>query len=569
MSHCPSCGRYVGPYETCPYCGARLTGRLSIRVVKIVAVLLTTVGLFLLWLAATHAEIPLITIGQAGATMNMAYVRLEGHCTRPPTYDPESDYLSFWIEDDTGAIRVSAYRAETRRIIAAGRVPALGDLVDVAGTLRVREDFLALTINVPEQLHITRAAPEERAIGDLVPEDQYRRVRVRGEIREIYRPYEGLTLVTIRDGSGSVPIALSDDLLALSGISGTLPFTTGQTVEVEAAVSLYDETPQLVPASVADIIPLAQPLVVAAPVHLGDLSPADEGRLVFVRGRVSDLDPFSAGLKFTLDDGSGEITVLLWQSLYEELPQRDALDIGAEVEVQGEISVYRGRLELLPELPSDVRILSPGAAPVETTVAALTPDDIGAVVTLRGILGSPQTFSAGVKYPLDDGSGQIILLLWSDVLRDAPPYLGAGARVVVTGQVSEYQGALEIVPSRGADVELVEPAALPPEEPTPPAPENVPVPIGDLTAADVGQTLTLSGRLGEREDFSKGVKFPLSDGSGSIVLLLWQNVYDALPAADRLTAGAVVTVTGRIEEYRGTLEIIPAADGVQVAGGSR
>jgi hypothetical protein len=56
---------------------------------------LATVGLAVLWLAATRAEVPLIQIGQAGATMNMAYVRLEGHCTKAPTYDPESDYLSF------------------------------------------------------------------------------------------------------------------------------------------------------------------------------------------------------------------------------------------------------------------------------------------------------------------------------------------------------------------------------------------------------------------------------------------------------------------------------------------
>jgi len=55
------------------------------RLVKTVAVLLSTVGLILLWWMATRAEVPLISIGQAGATMNMAYVRLIGHCTRPPS----------------------------------------------------------------------------------------------------------------------------------------------------------------------------------------------------------------------------------------------------------------------------------------------------------------------------------------------------------------------------------------------------------------------------------------------------------------------------------------------------
>jgi hypothetical protein len=157
MSHCPSCGRYVGPYEACPYCGACLVGRTPIRVVKIVAVLLATLGLAALWFAATCAEVPLVKIGQVAATMNLAYVRVGGRCTRSPSYDPESGYLSFWIEDDTGEIRIAAYRAETQQIIEGGLVPAPGDLVEVAGTLRIREDLLSLTINVPDQLEVTRA----------------------------------------------------------------------------------------------------------------------------------------------------------------------------------------------------------------------------------------------------------------------------------------------------------------------------------------------------------------------------------------------------------------------------
>ncbi|MBU0702411.1 MAG: hypothetical protein KKC18_00900 [Chloroflexi bacterium] len=145
MSHCSSCGRYTGPHEACPHCGARLTGRISIRAVKIVAVILATVGLAILWFAATRAEVPLIQIGQAGATMNLAYVRIAGRCIRAPSYDPDGEYLSFSIGDETGEIRVSAYRAETRQIVAQNRAPALGDWVEVAGTLRVREDFYSLT----------------------------------------------------------------------------------------------------------------------------------------------------------------------------------------------------------------------------------------------------------------------------------------------------------------------------------------------------------------------------------------------------------------------------------------
>jgi len=564
MSHCPSCGRYVGPYEACPYCGARLTGRTPIRVVKIAAIVLATVGLAVLWLAATRAEVPLIQIGQAGATMNMAYVRLEGHCTRAPTYDPESDYLSFWIEDDTGEIRISAYRAETRRIIEQGRVPALGDLVEVAGTLRVREDFLSLTINVPEQLKVTRAEPADRDIGTIVPEDQYLRVRVRGQVRDIYEPYHGLTLITVRDATGSIPVAVSEDLIALSGVTPTL--TTGQPVEVVATVSLYGDTPQLVPASVADIVPLSEPVHIAVEKQIGELTTADAGQLVVVRGTVTEVDPFSSGVKYTLDDTTGSIIVLLWQSVYDALPDPTALDVGAEVQVQGEVSQYRGELELVPELAEDVHILAAAAPPAETTIGALTTADVGRMVTLRGTLGQPEPFSAGVKFLLDDGTGQIILLLWSNVAESAPDGLGAGAQVVVTGEVSEYRGELELIPRNAGEIRVTGAgeAPIPAPTPSPPPTEAEARAIGDVTSADVGQTLTLVGTLGEPQTFSKGIKFPLDDGTGTIILLLWQNVYDAIPDADLLVAGAQVEVVGRIDEYRGDLEIIPEADGVKV-----
>lgn len=355
MAHCPSCGRYTGPHEACPYCGARLTGRLPIRIVKITAILLATVGLAILWLAATHAEVPQIAIGQAGATMNMAYVRIKGRCTRSPSYDPESDYLSFWLEDDTGEIRVSAYRAETRQLIEQGHVPALGDLVEVAGTLRVREDFLSLTINVPEQMIVSRAAPVERAIGSIAPEDLYQRVRVSGSVHEVYEPYDGLTLITIGDETGAIPIAVGEDLIALSGVTPTLKM--GQAVAVTATVSLYGDTPQLAPASTADLVALDQGQLTAteSPRLIGSITSDDVGKTVTLMGTLSEPETFSAGVKFSLSDDSGAITLLLWQNVYDALPDADKLASGVQVEVTGEIEEYQGELEIIPEA-DDIRV---------------------------------------------------------------------------------------------------------------------------------------------------------------------------------------------------------------------
>ncbi len=189
MSDCPSCGRYVGPYDACPYCSAALGGRTPVRWLKIAALVLALGGLALVWLLATRTDTPTVEIGQASAMMNMAYVRVEGQVSQSPSYDPESHYLSFWLRDDTGELRVSAYRDETQALIEQGRVPALGDHVSVRGTLRVREDLVALTLNVSKHLEIQRAEPMTLPIGDIRAADEFARVQVRGQVRDVRVPY--------------------------------------------------------------------------------------------------------------------------------------------------------------------------------------------------------------------------------------------------------------------------------------------------------------------------------------------------------------------------------------------
>jgi DNA/RNA endonuclease YhcR with UshA esterase domain len=521
------------------------------------------VGTLVLWLVATRSEIPRISIAAANANTNMAYVALEGRCIRGPRYDPEDGTLSFWIDDGTGEAHVTAYRAEVEPLIAAGRVPALGDRITVAGTLRVREDYLGLTLNAPEHLHIERPHPVSREIGALPAAGAYERVRVQGQIRTIERPYEGLTLVTLRDATGVVPLALSRDLRALSASSPTL--AAGQSVVVSATVSHYRGAPQLVPATLGDVTPLAEEVPIAAARTIGALQDADVGRLVQLQGAVSDPTPFSAGTKLTLDDGTGRIPVVLWDAVAGAVADATALRSGAHVRVRGRLSRYRGQLELIPELGADVQLLVAPLPPQPVTVATLGAADVGRRVRIEGLLGPPHPFSAGVTFPLDDGTGPITLLLWDDLHRQLPHALEAGHRVAVAGEVTEYRGALEIVPQAVEDVHILDGPTPPPA----PAPTPRPLtPIGEIDSGDVGRTHTVAGTLGAWERFSGGVKADLQDASGAITLLLWEEVYDALDTS-ALAPGTSLTVTGRIEVYRGALEIIPDLAGMRIASPAR
>ncbi len=451
---CPSCGRFVGPYETCPYCGAHVGKRLSVRVVKGLAILLASVGLVALWWAARHVEIPLLTAERAMGTMNMAYVRLQGDVNRSPTYDPESEYLSFWLDDGTGEVMVSAYRDVTRDLVGSGCVPMLGDEVEVAGTLRVREDFVSLTLNVPDHLTLERPEPLPVRAGALTSLDEGLRVLVSGEVRETFTPYEGLTLITVRDASGEVPVAVDETLTALSG---PLPeIVEGQGITVTGTVALYRDEPQIVPASVAEIV-LAEAPSEQAVVELrslGALTEADEGAWVGAQGHVVALTGFKGGVKATLDDGTDQALLLLWSSVHNALPDPTALDVGAQVEVEGRVQVYEGELELVPERAADVRLLVAASDATWVEVAALTEHDVGRVVRLRGVLGTPDTFSSGTKVALDDGTGALTVLLWSNIVEalETPPQ--AGQMVEVVGEVAVYQDEVELIPRSPHDWRL-------------------------------------------------------------------------------------------------------------------
>jgi DNA/RNA endonuclease YhcR with UshA esterase domain len=550
MSQCPSCGRFVGPYEVCPYCGARQAPRLSLRAVKWGAILLATVGLALLWIAAARAPLPHISIQQAAATMNFAYVEIAGQVVRSPTYNPDSRSLSFTVDDGTGQMRVWAFRDVVDELRAAGRIPGLGDRVTVAGTLRVREEDVSLTLNVPEHLDILRPAAEDRAIRSITADDALRRVRVRGQVWDVREPYSGLTLITLRDATGAVDVAMDASLRHLTG--DFRPPEVGQSLEVTATVSLYRDTPQLVPSSVGDIVPLAETVPVAERRPIGSLSAADEGRLVTVQGTVRQAEPFSAGYRMTLDDGTGSVTVLLWNDLYRALPDPSSLRTDAQLEVTGEVAIYRNTLEIIPVRPRDVVLLTGPPSARALSIGALADQPLGATVTVEGTVIAAESFQNGFRLTLDDGTGQVVLLLWLsayDRLAD-PARLQTGVRVRATGELDEYRGQREVVPARGSDVIITQAAPAPAQRD-----------IASITPADMGAVVAVEGTVTRSEPFSQGYRVWIDDGSGEIMLLLWENIYGRVAGRERLTAGARVRAIGVVEEYRGTLEIIPQLPG--------
>lgn len=583
---CPSCGRFVGPIEKCPYCGAAIKKRIPIGYLRIACLILAVLGVAILVFAASGTATPITKIGDIGATMNYAYVRLNGTVTRGPIYDADAQSLRFYVADDTGEIQAGAFREVTQELLAAQKIPTVGDKITMEGTLRVRDDFSSFNLATADKVQIIPPNANEIKISDIGFDDEYQYIIVRGDVRDIRQPYQGLTLVTLGDASGEVDVALSGDIEKLYG---ALPaFELGDSVEARGIVTYFRDTPQILLRHPRDFQKLDADNTAATIIRIGAIDAARVNQRVQVQGVVTRVTKFSQGVRVTIADDSGAITLVLWQDLFDQIPNAGELQNGAQLQVLGKVSQYRGEFEIVPQRASDVKVSAavaqanataspdatapaqntavpdaptatprptrePTAAPAQRTIASLSSADKDTRVVLNGTLTRVNPFSKGTRYTLDDTTGKITLLIWSDVLEKIAfrDNLNAGAQVRVTGKVDVFNDALEIIPANANDVELIAAAQIPQIETRA---------IGSIVASDVDQSVQVKGTIVDLADFSKGKYVTLQDDSGKIQITVFSDVLAAIQ--DKLALGATATARGKVNLFRGKLEIV--ADEVEI-----
>jgi DNA/RNA endonuclease YhcR with UshA esterase domain len=211
----------------------------------------------------------------------------------------------------------------------------------------------------------------------------------------------------------------------------------------------------------------------------------------------------------------------------------------------------------------------PGAPEGEAKEVALgdiTADMVGRIVKTQGRVASIRSPEAGSKAPhelvLQEGDKTVTVVYWdtvADHLEQNKPVVGA--LMGVRGMVSVYKEKVQLKVNHSEQLALLDvaPVSMPAEAP------GAQVEIAKITPAMAGSVVTVRGTLGEPNSIKSGVIFPLTDNSGSIKLVLWDR---SVPGADRdrLAAGVNVTVSGKVEDYKGALELVPAsAQSIQVA----
>jgi len=182
---------------------------------------------------------------------------------------------------------------------------------------------------------------------------------------------------------------------------------------------------------------------------------------VTVIGKVVATGSLSQGFKFTLDDGSGQVVLLMWHNVYDDCYAAPQLNVGAEVRATGKVGEYQGELQVVPRFGSQVKVQRAGGAFAPQVAFGAVRDYMGQVVQVTGEIGNVSGTNSAVTLSVFDETGAAPIFIWRTILDRIPkanPALGTpGTRVRVVGVVQEYRGNLQIAPALPYDVEVLSP----------------------------------------------------------------------------------------------------------------
>ena len=183
-------------------------------------------------------------------------------------------------------------------------------------------------------------------------------------------------------------------------------------------------------------------------------------------------------------------------------------------------------------------------------ISEIDASHLNEIVEIAGQIVGVWDLTKGRKYQIKDATGEIPLIIWDSVLEAIPSgdRLRAGATLSLAGRVSEYKGELRIVPAAGADVRLTQTV----DDQVRPATK-----LADLSTVGAGRSVWVTGAITAMQSFSKGHKLRITDGSGDVTILLWENIYEALPVREQLQVNRRVGVYGEVTHFRDEWEIVP------------
>lgn len=130
----------------------------------------------------------------------------------------------------------------------------------------------------------------------------------------------------------------------------------GAQIQARGKVGRYGDELQIVPQRGEDVVIVKEPPT-AQVTPLGGVSAELAGQWRTVQGEIAEVWAFSRGMKARLRDATGEAVLLLWQNIYANLPEPEAISVGTKLRATGQINVFGEELQIVPRTRHDVVVL--------------------------------------------------------------------------------------------------------------------------------------------------------------------------------------------------------------------
>ncbi|MBX7245202.1 MAG: hypothetical protein K1X53_06865 [Candidatus Sumerlaeaceae bacterium] len=213
-----------------------------------------------------------------------------------------------------------------------------------------------------------------------------------------------------------------------------------------------------------------------------------------------------------------------------------------------------------------------------TQVGSIKADMVKKNVEVEGTVGSFQAArseKAPNSFKLKDSSGDIRVCIWSNAL-DALPNkadLKDGAKVKVKAEVAEFKGAIELHVNDAKDLKIEGGSTAPAAEKSADAPKSADAApgaakaatgsgIGAITLGQKDEVVTVKGTVASVKEPSSErapVVVKVKDDSGTIDVVYWADFAKSLGPDKTPAKGDTVEVKGKVNEYRGAIQLQPAA----------
>ncbi len=179
---------------------------------------------------------------------------------------------------------------------------------------------------------------------------------------------------------------------------------------------------------------------------------------VTVIGNVVNSASFARGFKLTLADTTGQIVLLLWEDVYDALPNKVGFNYGARIQVKGNIGSFEGERQITPAGEWDVILLSPGGIGTGARpINQITMEQLGWRAAIAGNIQSVSENSGGVVLTVGDETGHIELFIWHNIFNRIPnngALRTVGTSILAAGRVQEFRGELQLVPALPYDIQI-------------------------------------------------------------------------------------------------------------------